>query len=133
RKSLTSLHLQSRSWIEPSLRAFSPKRTCPQCQQGQALIEALVVFVVLLALLTAVAWVGRYQDIALQASHASRYVAFDEARGQIAAAPAIRSRFLTQPSHQWADRAGNRLFDRDENQVWVEFDRLEPLASHAQA
>lgn len=45
-------------------------------QSGQAVVECLVVLGVLASLWVALAWLGRVQDAALQAGHASRHRAF---------------------------------------------------------
>lgn len=45
-------------------------------QSGQAVVEGLVVLGVLSSLWLGVAWIGRLQDVALQAGHTSRYQAF---------------------------------------------------------
>lgn len=49
--------------------------------RGQALLEGLVGLIALAVLFWAIPVLGRYQDIALQASHASRYAAFLAAIG----------------------------------------------------
>lgn len=82
-------------------------------QAGQALAEALVAFSALLLLWVAIAWLGRFQDIALQASHASRHLAFTEARGAPIEAEALGKHFFAGPAHRWADRRGRPLFGAD--------------------
>lgn len=49
--------------------------------RGQALLEGLVGLVALVVVFWAIPVLGRYQDIALQAAHASRYAAFLAALG----------------------------------------------------
>lgn len=41
-------------------------------QRGQALVEGLVILLVLLVLWVGIAWLGRLQDMGLQAVHGSR-------------------------------------------------------------
>lgn len=102
-------------------------------QSGQALVEALVAFTVLLVVWTAIAWLGRFQDIALQASHASRYAAFARARAEPVQAEALRERFFTAPNHRWADRRGNLLFNRSASELALDIERGPALAAGSQA
>lgn len=101
-------------------------------QTGQALVEALLAFTVLLAVWAAIAWLGRFQDIALQASHASRHAAFSYARGEPVQIEAIRSNYFTAPSHRWADRRGSLLFSRSGTEASLEIDRSTGLFAGAQ-
>ena len=102
-------------------------------QSGQALVEALVVLTALLMFWVAVAWLGRFQDIALQASHASRYAAFAEARGETVHSDAVRHGFFTGVSHRWSDRKGKRLFSEDGRETGLRVVRGSPLSAMAQA
>lgn len=70
-------------------REFAAKHSACICQnisfacenRGQALAEGMVGLVALAVLFWAIPVLGRYQDIALQAAHASRYAAFLAAVG----------------------------------------------------
>ncbi|WP_397473067.1 hypothetical protein [Pusillimonas sp.] len=107
--------------------------TAPQA--GQALAEALLALSALLLVWAAVAWLGRYQDMALQASHASRYTAFAEARGEAPAPDIVRRHYFFGPTHRWSDRRGELLL-ADKNQVALELSRgphLEAVAQPGQA
>lgn len=106
-----------------------------KCQVGQALVEALVALSVLLLVWAAVAWLGRYQDIALQASHSSRYAAFTQARGEALLPDVVRQHYFAGSTHRWSD-LGGRLLLADKNQVQVEVSRgpqLQVMAQPAQA
>jgi len=102
-------------------------------QAGQALVEALVVFTVLLSVWVAIAWLGRFQDIALQASHASRFAAFSEARGERLQTQMVRQSFFTTPSHRWTDRRGNLLFTAGGDELKLDIVRGNGLDTMAQA
>lgn len=102
-------------------------------QAGQALVEALVAFTVLLVVWVAIAWLGRFQDIALQASHASRHAAFSEARGEPINLTGLRKKFFTAPNHRWADRRGWALFSAEGDEVQLDVLRGASLDSLAQA
>lgn len=83
---------QSSEWSENGLRttrehaARNVPRICKnisfaRASRGQALVEGMVGLVALVVLFWAIPVLGRYQDIALQAAHASRYAAFLAAVG----------------------------------------------------
>ena len=80
-------------------------------QQGQALVEALVVMVVLASLWLGLAWVGRLQDIGLQLMHASRRAAFAYAHQDLApqALDAGGDGYLDAPGQRWQTRQGQDL------------------------
>lgn len=99
-------------------------------QTGQALAEALVALSMLLLIWAAIAWLGRYQDIALQASHASRYAAFATARGETPEQNAIRQDYFLGPTHRWADRRGVLLLAKD--QITLDVGRGPSLSGMAQ-
>src|SRR5690606_21491129 len=65
----------SRSW---------PERIRVRDCKGQAMAEALVVLLALLSVWAGLAWLARYQDMALQTSHASRFAVFSMTRGEAA-------------------------------------------------
>jgi len=102
-------------------------------QAGQALAEALVAFSALLLVWTAIAWLGRFQDIALQATHASRYIAFAEARGAPVSPETVQRRFFGTPIHRWADRKGRLLFSDQGAHVRLGVERGPQLDAQAQA
>ncbi|TCT04098.1 pilus assembly protein [Paralcaligenes ureilyticus] len=101
-------------------------------QRGQAAIEALVVLLVLLSLWVGIAWLLRFQDIALQTQHASRYAAFSLSRHfELRPVDDIRRRYFSGPAHQWTDRGGLRLLDPA--QVSLQVTRHQKLSALAQA
>ena len=55
--------------------------TPSQC--GQALVESLVVLPVLAVLWVAIHWLAHYQDMALSATHASRFAAFQDRKSVV--------------------------------------------------
>lgn len=102
-----------------------------QPQSGQAIAEALITLALLLLVLTAVSWLGRYQDIALQASHASRYAAFTTARADTHGLQSIWHDYFGGRFHRWSDRQGQLLL-QSESQLAVQIDRGGVLATQAQ-
>ncbi len=102
-------------------------------QQGQALAELLVAALVLCMLWAAAAWLGRLQDMALQAGHAARHLAFlgaqqaDEDWGKIA-----RASYFDEHRHRWTDRSGQALLASDGQGVSAQVSRLAPVAQAAQ-
>lgn len=102
-------------------------------QQGQAMAEGLVVLSILLSLWFAVSWLGTLQDMALQASHGSRYMAFAATRGQEAyALEPLRSAYFSGPAHQWSGRPGGHLLDPDALHLGVDASRATTLMASAQ-
>lgn len=102
-------------------------------QQGQAIAEGLLVMFSLLLLWMAVAWLGRMQDMALQATHSSRYMAFSATRGfdeQAKSQTALR--YFSGSAHQWQDRSGRLLLDPDSPQLSLVTQRLPDLTTQAQ-
>ena len=93
-----------------------------QVIQGQALVEGVVVLLVLVALWVSAGWLFRLQDMALQASHGSRYAAFSAARGvdDQRVQATVRQRYFSGPSHQWRTLSGRQ---------WLAAGRPEVLAS----
>ncbi|TAL83196.1 MAG: pilus assembly protein [Candidimonas sp.] len=113
--------------------ATSPLPSCSAyLQKGQAAVEALVVLLVLLSLWVGIAWLLRFQDIALQAQHASRYAAFSLGR-HVGLRPVgdIRRRYFSGAAHQWVDRGGHHLLDPA--QVSLQMTRHQKLGVVAQA
>src|SRR5690554_6275101 len=88
-------------------------------QSGQALAEGLVVMAALLLMWVLSGWLLRLQDVALQASNASRYAAFDLARRaqnndvQFSAAPHV---YFSGLGQHWKDQRG-RPWLADRSQV----------------
>jgi len=120
-------------------RARSPRawkllfsRLRGHAQAGQALAEALVAFSALLLVWAAIAWLCRFQAIALQATHASRYIAFAEARGAPVSAEMVQRHFFGTSLHRWADRKGKLLFSDPGAHVRLGVERGPQLEAHAQ-
>lgn len=89
-------------------------------QSGQALAEALVMFSAMLLLWAAVAWLGRFQDMALQASHASRFAAFSAARGAPSSVDAVQWSYFDGPGHGWTDRRGKLLLAPERSEIQLQ-------------
>lgn len=103
-------------------------------QGGQALVEGMVALLVLLSLWVGASWLGRLQDMALQATHASRYAAFATARDPLAdIATEVRQHYFSGPAHQWSDRRGKRLLGPGLDEVSLSADRHSILSPEAQA
>lgn len=119
--------------LECSLRrSFRSHGRSPQ--RGQALVEGLVVLLVLLSIWVGIAWLGRFQDMALQATHASRYAAFALSRDPDAPVEAdMRRYYFSGSAHQWSDRRGERLLSPGLEEVTLRADRQTVLADQAQA
>lgn len=104
---------------------------------GQALVEGIVALLVLLSLWVAISWLGRFQDMALQASHASRFAAFSLTRNPDAP-PVIQSRtdYFSGPDHQWMDRRGRsalgNVLSKDRSEVTLKVVRQPALEPGAQ-
>jgi len=100
---------------------------------GQALAEALLAMLALLSLWVGAAWLARYQDIALQASHASRFAAFAVTR-HADARPLddIHRHFFSGPGHRWADRRGRQILQPGRPEVRLHVDRHAHLGPQAQ-
>ncbi|MGB3288675.1 MAG: hypothetical protein WBA83_05325 [Burkholderiaceae bacterium] len=93
-------------------------------QNGQAMAEGLAVLGLLLAVYLAIAWLGRYQDMALSAQHASRHAAFQQTRADAGVTPLdINRHFFSGPAHQWMDRRGRPVLG-DKAGVGLSFSRL---------
>ena len=82
-------------------------------QQGQALAEGALALLVLIAMTGAVSVLFRWQDMALQAMHASRALAFEHMRNP---QTAIQSATVARTFHKeqrWHDRQGNSWLSED--------------------
>lgn len=94
--------------------------------------EGIAVLGVLLSAYGAIAWLGRFQDMALSAQHASRYAAFQQARAGTAIKPGdVTQHFFSGPAHQWADRRGQLVLGDKGNGVGLSI-RRQVLGSYAQ-
>lgn len=106
---------------------------CIPQQRGQAMVEALVALVAIIAMWHAVAWIARLQDLALQAHHAARYGAFAAARqpkNVSHAAPDLR--FFTMQRLQWTDTRGRWLLPSIYQEPRWNFTSTTPMPNHAQ-
>ncbi|HEX7388359.1 MAG TPA: hypothetical protein VF285_13930 [Castellaniella sp.] len=96
-------------WI--MAEAFLVQVRGSQLQRGQSVVEALLALAVLGSLSLAIAWLGRLQDVALQAQHASRRIAFAQSHqglGPARLASGVDG-YLETPGHAWRDRQGHAL------------------------
>ena len=109
-------------------------------QDGQAMVETMVVSFALAVTWVAIHWLMNYQDIALTAEHASRQSAFEATRslaannaGSLPEAPASVDvlRHFVGDAHRWTDRRGERLF-APETGLEASWSRAQPLSAGAQ-
>src|SRR3546814_529796 len=101
-------------------------------ERGQALVESLVAMVVMLALYAAVSWLGRFQDMALQATHASRFAAFSLARNaSLRPIAQIRRRYFSGPAHQWTASDGNPVLSDRQSEATLTVSPGQPLGPQA--
>ncbi|HWK60101.1 MAG TPA: hypothetical protein VNT00_01665 [Eoetvoesiella sp.] len=102
-------------------------------ESGQALLEGMAVMLALLSLWIGSAWLLRFQDMALQASHASRYAAFSLARHpDYRPAGVVRQSFFMGPGRQWRDRRGHEILSASRSEVTLQVVRDAQLSSKAQ-
>ena len=102
-------------------------------QGGQALLEGAVVMLVLLSAWVASAWLLRFQDMALQASHASRYAAFSLSRHpDYRPVDVLRQSYFMGPGHQWQDRRGHQILSASRSEITLQVTRDARLSSAAQ-
>lgn len=100
---------------------------------GQALVELLVAMLALLLLWAATAWLGRLQDIALQAGHAARHLAFSAVRQKEGDwGGLVRAAYFDGLQHRWMDRRGQSLLKPEEQGVAAQVSRLDGLLAAAQ-
>jgi len=103
-------------------------------QSGQAALEAMISALALAVLWVGIAWLGRIQDIALQASHAARYSAFMASRDDtVAATNQVRTGFFAGIGNQWSDLRGNALQTSVYQTISATLTRGKPIAFDAQA
>lgn len=102
-------------------------------QEGQALLEALVALMALLALAWAVAWLGRLQDMALQAEHAARHVAFlGASQAEDDLPKAVQGAFFDGRHHRWQDEQGQSWLPQGGQGLEVSLQRTHVLPAWAQ-
>lgn len=112
----------------------TPRPGVSKDQSGQAAIEALVCLLALGVLWAGVAWLGRVQDLALHASHASRYAAFSATRNdQDAPLSRIRKGAFDGQANQWSGRDGQALQRSVYQDIRVSFQRSDKLLHGVQA
>lgn len=117
----------------PTLPPPRQKPDPMQRQSGQGLLEGLIVLLALLSVWVAIAWIARWQDMGLQASHASRFAAFSSTRHSgLLPIESIRTHFFSGPAHQWADRTGSQLLSPERGEVSLTINRYRELSSTAQ-
>lgn len=103
-------------------------------QSGQAAVEALISALALAVLWAGVAWLGRIQDVALQASHAARYAAFVGARDDTLIPDSqVHPGLFTGTGNQWSDRRGEALLSSVYRTIDVTLIRGKPVGLDAQA
>lgn len=91
------------------------RRPCPQMQtrngsqHGQALVEAFVVLLAAAVLWMAIAWLGRIQDVSLQASHAARHLAFQATRLPAPDTVVLPDAFFNGSRPMWRGERGQPL------------------------
>lgn len=100
-----------------------------KAQSGQAALEALVSMLALAVLWVGVAWLGRIQDVALQASHGARYAAFMATRHDTDTPEVgVRLTSFEGVGNQWSDRRGEALQSSVYQDISVNFARGSPMA-----
>jgi hypothetical protein len=114
-------------------RVLIPGRPVLARQSGQALLEGAVALLVLLVFFVGCAWLARFQDIALQASHASRFAAFSLSRDPgYSPLETLRESYFSGRTHQWRDRRGGSLLSSGRSEVELVILRSARLAAQAQ-
>lgn len=104
------------------------------CASGQAALESLIVMFALIVLWAGISWLGRIQDLALQASHSSRYAAFAATRvDEIeVSSTAFQPDFLSDSAHQWRDQQGDPIHVSVYRNSDVNLSRDVPMDGHRQ-
>ncbi|TAL77075.1 MAG: hypothetical protein EPN76_09470 [Burkholderiaceae bacterium] len=116
-----------------SRQALLPGRRVLARQSGQALLEGAVALLVLLVFFVGCAWLARFQDMALQASHASRFAAFSLSRDPgYSPLETLRESYFSGATHQWHDRRGGSLLSSGRSEVELVIRRSARLAAQAQ-
>lgn len=102
-----------------------------KAQSGQSVVEALVLFLVLLVMFMAIPWLGRLSDIGLQQANASRYAAFQLTRHDDGIDENdLKQRYFLAENNQWKDRANNDLIANDA--IYLSLDRHKKLEEQMQ-
>jgi len=102
-------------------------------QQGQALIEGMLVLLLAGLLWVGIVHIGQLQDMAVQAQHASRVAAFAVAHDTLAADTlALRQTHFAGVAHRWRDHSGRRLLPDPEAHVTLRLMQQAPLPAQAQ-
>lgn len=115
-----------------NLQAPSERQPAPVEQGGQALAELLVAVLALALLWAAAAWLGRLQDMALQAGHAARHLAFTGTQqGDADWAQLARAAYLDGQRQRWNDSRGRDLLPWGRS-VQASLMRVAPLVLAAQ-
>lgn len=121
-------------WHGDHVMAESGQQPTSAFQKGQALLEGMIALLVLLSLWVGITWLGRLQDMGLQAMHASRYAAFALGRDPLADIETeLRQHYFSGSAHQWTDRRGKRLLGEELDEVSLSATRDSALAAKAQA
>lgn len=116
------------------MKTVIPVNSVSAKQSGQAAIEALVCLLALGVLWTGVAWLARIQDLALQASNASRHAAFLAVRqDQDTPAQAVVVGAFQGQANRWADRGGQALQRTVYQDIRVDFRRSNEPLDYVQA
>jgi len=104
-----------------------------RAQQGQALVEGLLVLLVAGLLWLAIVQIAQLQDMAIQAQHASRVAAFAAAHDTLAAdTTAVRQTYFAGAAHRWRDSAGRRMLPDPATQASLRLTQHAPLSARAQ-
>ncbi|MGS1116121.1 hypothetical protein [Castellaniella sp. UC4442_H9] len=95
-------------------------------QNGQAVIEGLVVAGVLGSLVAGGIWLGGLQDVGLQLQHASRRVAFGHAHQGLQPDDLWTGvdGYLASPGHEWRTRRGDSLVHQGDRGPATGYDKL---------
>src|SRR5690625_3405396 len=113
---------------------FQPYWQARLASSGQALAESLVVILVLLALWQGSTWLGRLQDMALQAQHASRFAAFALTRSQEARPiHSIERHFFSGSAHQWRNADGSLMLPTHADNIRLQVMASQPVGAEAQS
>lgn len=87
-------------------------------RKGQALVESLLVFIVLISFFIAIPWLGRLIDIGIQQENANRYTAFQWTRRmQQPDILQIKQQFFLSDANNWRDRFSQKIVSEDSIQI----------------
>lgn len=100
-------------------------------QQGQALVESLVLLLILISFFIAIPYLGRLIDISITQSNASRYGAFQLTRQLTGLNESyIKEKFFLKNDQQWRDRQNQKIVH--EGNILLHVSRLEKLSNGMQ-